>query len=212
MGSHQGSAATADCIDCHSATGGFAAAAAAAKVRPVGLAKAAGPNGGSTTRGPNGLSKAAGGASGAAPFAHAGVTPGSCFTCHQAGGGATAKPAAHLRTALACDACHRTTTWLPAVYAHAGVAPHSCSSCLAPGSATAKPAGHFVTVRACDSCHRGTSTWTPVSYDHLSPRYRPQAGFAPCLECHQGNTEIVLNGISRPSGVTRTPGSTIKKN
>jgi hypothetical protein len=67
-------------------------------------------------------------------------------------------------------------------------------------------------VRACDSCHRGTSTWTPVSYDHLSPRYRPQAGFAPCLECHQGNTEIVLNGISRPSGVTRTPGSTIKKN
>jgi hypothetical protein len=166
MGSHQGSATTADCIDCHSPTGGFAAAAAA-RARPgLGLSKAAGPT--SSVRGPNGLSKAAGTGNDAASgaFTHAGVMPGACASCHQT-----------------------------------------------PGSATPKPAGHFLTLRACDSCHKGTASWTPVNYDHISPRYRAQPGIVRCIDCHTTNTEIVVPGISRPAGSTKTgPGATTKRN
>jgi hypothetical protein len=211
MGSHENSSTTADCIDCHSATGSFAAAAAA-RARPgLGLSRVAGPTNGVTVRGPNGLSKAAGGGPDL-PFAHTGVAPASCASCHVPGGSATAKPAGHLPTTLSCDSCHRTTTWKPAAFAHSGVVPRSCANCHAPGWATAKPTGHFITVRACDSCHHSMSGWTPVSYDHLSPLYRPKPGNVRCIDCHTTNTELVISGISRPAGTSKAPGSTGKRN
>jgi len=213
VGSHQGSAATADCTDCHGTSGSFSGNAIGGAIRKtLGLSRATGDSN-ANVRKPNGLAKAAGTSGGLtdAPFAHAGVTPGSCASCHAAGGGAVAMPASHLRTALSCDSCHRTSTWIPASFAHTGIAIHSCASCHAPGWATPKPSGHFVTVRACDACHQGTSAWTPVSYDHLSPMYRPQPGFARCIDCHTTNTEIVIQGISRPAGQGKTPGTTGKR-
>jgi hypothetical protein len=212
MGSHQGSATTADCTDCHGTTGSFQGNSIGGAIRKtLGLSRATGDSNANVRR-PNGLAKAAGtGGVPDAPFAHTGVAPGSCSSCHAPGGGATAMPAAHLRTALSCDSCHRTTTWIPATFSHASVAAHSCASCHAPGGATSKPSGHFVTVRACDACHQGTSAWIPVSYDHLSPQYRPQAGFARCIDCHTTNTEIVLPGIARPAGTSTKPGATGKR-
>ena len=205
MGSHQGSSTTADCIDCHSPTAGFAAAAAAAaaraKPRPTsGLTVR--PAGGPATPG-QGARPAPGTTllAGTGPFSHLGVAPGSCTSCHRPGGGASAMPGGHLATTLSCNACHRTTAWLPVTYMHAGVGPGHCASCHANTGnwATPKPAAHFVTARSCDVCHHNTSTWLPVMYDHLSPRYRPQTGAVRCVDCHTTNTEMVVRGLVKPA-------------
>ena len=213
VGSHQGSTTSQDCINCHSATGGgFGGAAAAAKAvrlmakptggltaRPgstpsttPGATPAATPAGTpAATTGP--LPRRAGSLAGAGPYSHVGVAPASCASCHRAGGTASAMPGSHLLTALVCSTCHRTTSWAPATYAHAGVGPGHCASCHAgPGTwATPKPSYHFLTARSCDACHHITTSWWPATYDHLSPRYRPQAGIVRCLDCHTTNTEMV---------------------
>jgi len=69
--------------------------------------------------------------------------------------------------------------------------------------ATRKPSAHFVTARACDTCHHRTTTWTPVSYDHLSPRYRPQPGIVRCIDCHTTNTEMMIPSLSGRQGARR---------
>jgi hypothetical protein len=219
MGSHAGSSTTADCIDCHSPTGGFAAAAAAAakaKPRPTSgltMRPAGSPAGaGSKTAPSSGLTKRPGSGSallaGAGPFSHLGVAPGSCTSCHRPGGSASALPGGHLPTSLSCDACHRTTAWLPVTYAHAGVGPGHCASCHAGAGkwATPKPAAHFLTSRSCDVCHHGTSNWLPVMYDHRTPRYRPQVGFVRCVDCHTTNTEMVVPAQAKPAGRKALPG------
>jgi hypothetical protein len=219
MGSHAGSSTTADCIDCHSPTGGFAAAAAAAakaKPRPTSgltMRPAGSPAGaGSKTAPSSGLTKRPGSGSarlaGAGPFSHLGVAPGSCTSCHRPGGSASALPGGHLPTSLSCDACHRTTAWLPVAYAHAGVGPGHCASCHAGAGkwATPKPAAHFLTTRSCDVCHHSTSSWLPVMYDHRTPRYRPQAGFVRCIDCHTTNTEMVVPTLTKPAGRKALPG------
>ncbi|HEX4583796.1 MAG TPA: hypothetical protein VH183_03135, partial [Burkholderiaceae bacterium] len=213
MGSHHGSSTTADCIDCHSSTGGFAAAAAAAakaKPRPTG-GPAVRPSGTpvAPTTGPRG--RAASGAAslaGTGPYSHLGVAPGSCLTCHSAGGGASAMPGGHLPTALSCDACHRTTAWMPVAYTHAGVGPSHCASCHAGAGkwATPKPAAHFLTARSCDVCHHTTTSWLPVTYDHLSPRYRPQRGMVRCVDCHTTNAEMVVPTTAKAIGRKALPG------
>jgi hypothetical protein len=202
MGSHHGSTTAADCIDCHSATGGFAATAAAAartlQAKPrtttgITVRPGAGP---STSGSGSGRSRTL---AGSGPYSHLGVTPGACTSCHSPSGGASALPGGHLPTTLSCDACHRTTAWTPVAYAHTSVGPGHCASCHAgPGTwATPKPAGHFLTMRSCDVCHHSTSAWEPVSYDHLSPRYRPQTGMVRCIDCHTTNTEMVVASPSR---------------
>lgn len=120
-------------------------------------------------------------------------------------------PGGHLPTALSCDACHRTTAWAPAAYAHAGVGPGHCASCHAGVGnwATAKPSAHFVTARSCDVCHHSTSSWKPVMYDHLSPRYVPQAGFVRCIDCHTTNTEMVV-AAARAGGRRAMPGGPVR--
>ena len=53
-------------------------------------------------------------------YAHAGVGPGHCASCHAgAGKWATPKPAKHFVTARSCDVCHHSTSaWLPVMYDH----------------------------------------------------------------------------------------------
>jgi hypothetical protein len=207
-GQHASSTATADCVDCHSPTGGFAAAAAAAArakprpttgvpVRPAGRPSVSGPN----PRATAGTNPSTTLLAGTGPFSHLGVAPGSCTSCHRPGGGASAMPGGHLATTLSCNACHRTTAWLPVTYMHAGVGPGHCASCHAANGkwATPKPAAHFVTARSCDVCHHNTGTWLPVMYDHLSPRYRPQTGAVRCVDCHTTNTEMVVRGLVKPA-------------
>ena len=95
-----------------------------------------------------------------ARFNHAGVTPGTCSTCHN-GKTATGKPAAHIATTAACDSCHKTSAWTPAAFSHTGVAPGACSTCHNGKTASGKPAMHIPTTAACDSCHK-TSAWKPA--------------------------------------------------
>jgi hypothetical protein len=101
-------------------------------------------------------------------------------------------PANHLPTALTCDACHRTSAWLPAIFMHAGVAAGTCASCHTGNWATAKPANHMLTVRSCDACHPGTVSWTPQLYTHFDAVYTPHANSVACLACHASNTEQVV--------------------
>jgi hypothetical protein len=211
MGSHHGSSTTADCVDCHSPTGGFAAAAAAAaKARPQPK-----PTSGVTARPPG--SPAVPGArpgsraallAGSGPYSHLGVAPASCTSCHSLAGGASAMPGGHLPTTLSCDVCHRTTAWSPVTYTHAGVGPGHCASCHAGAGkwATPKPAAHFLTARSCDVCHHTTSSWLPVTYDHLSPRYVPQRGMVRCVDCHKTNAEMVVPTAAKAFGRKAMPG------
>ena len=214
MGSHQGSTTTADCIDCHSATGGFAAAAAAAAKRPLAAAKKAlgGPSGGTRPVVPGPSVRPLAGAaqlSGTGPFSHAGVAQGSCATCHRPGGSAPAMPGGHLPTTLSCDQCHSAFAWLPVRYAHTGVGPGHCASCHAAAGkwATPKPSNHFLTASSCDVCHHSTETWLPVMYDHLSPRYHPVTGFVQCIDCHTNNTQMVVPVSARQAPHSPLPGA-----
>jgi hypothetical protein len=117
------------------------------------------------------------------------VTPGSCATCHN-NVRAPGKPPKHLLTTLSCDACHRSTTWVPANFTHPGVVAGNCASCHTGATAKGIPAGHFVTTRSCDTCHRVTG-WTPaLPYRHLAPSYRQHQPGVACQACHKGNTEV----------------------
>jgi hypothetical protein len=55
-------------------------------------------------------------------------------------------------------------------------------------------------------CHHSTSTWLPVTYDHRTPRYRPQVGIVRCIDCHTTNTEIVVPAHANPAGRKALPG------
>jgi len=173
---------------CHG-TGNFAgAAAAAARARRPIAHVAAGP-----ALRPGGVGVPAPGGGGATtPFTHVGVAPGACASCHAAGGSATAKPASHLPTTLSCDACHRTSAWLPALFTHNGVGAGTCASCHAGNWATAKPASHMLTSRSCDTCHHSTTSWAPITYAHLDTIYSPHPATVRCTDCHMTNTEQVV--------------------
>jgi hypothetical protein len=192
--------------------GGAAAAAAAAKAKAaISLPKRipAPTAGGTTAPGTTGSGAKL---AGTGPYSHLGVAPGSCLTCHSVAGGATALPSGHLPTTLSCNACHRTFAWSPVSYAHAGVGPSACATCHAgpPTWATPKPAGHFVTNRTCSVCHHTTTSWLPVMYDHLTPRYRPQPGILACRDCHTTNTEQVVPGASKAGARRALPGGAIR--
>jgi len=189
VGSHQGSTSSQDCINCHSTSDFGGAAAAAVAKRPFFRMS----NGPAMRPAASGLTTVGGAANLnlAAPFTHIGVVPGTCTSCHSASGAAPALPANHLPTALSCDGCHRTSSWLPAIFAHSGVAVGICATCHMGSWATAKPAAHMLTSRTCDTCHRGTSSWTPQTYSHLDTVYTPHPSNVRCIDCHATNTEQV---------------------
>jgi predicted CXXCH cytochrome family protein len=191
MGSHQGSSTSSDCIQCHSTSnfGGAAAAAVSTSRRPS-MRFSAGPELRPGAGAPAGTGT--GGGVTTQPFTHVGVLPGGCASCHGAGGSATPVPANHLPSNLSCDACHRTSAWLPALFLHNGVAAGSCGSCHTGSWATPKPANHMITARTCDTCHASTSSWSPQTYAHLDTVYTPHPSSVVCTACHLNNTEQVV--------------------
>ncbi len=207
MGSHENSASGDDCIMCHN-TGSFGGAAAAAARARRPIMRAAGPavrprpvdvpgvigiaGGGTVVAGAAGGTTAPAIAAVAGPFTHVGVVPGACASCHAPGGSAMAKPASHLPTALSCDACHRTSAWLPALFTHNGVVAGSCASCHTGNWATPKAANHMLTSRTCDTCHKSTTGWLPPAYTHMDLVYSPHAPSVRCVDCHATNTEQVV--------------------
>ena len=95
-------------------------------------------------------------------------TPKDCTSCHGNGSrlpDATRPSASHIPISSGCEACHRTSGWIPAIFDHATVADRTCASCHNGSTATGKPARHIVTSQGCDACHR-TSAWTPAKFDH----------------------------------------------
>jgi hypothetical protein len=134
-------------------------------------------------------------------FAHTGVVAGSCATCHN-GTGATGPDGNHPASTLGtgatykCDACHRTTAWLPPTFLHTGVTT-GCAGCHKTGFATAPSTTHFITTKVCETCHSSTTAWAPIkSYSHISPYYKAHPSlsmttYADCKLCHIGNNETI---------------------
>jgi hypothetical protein len=197
---HQGRKAGQDCISsgCHKTS--YSQFSNEARVRPV--MRSAVNAGRPRILPADGMPLAMGAGGALAAFDHQGVLPGECQTCHNSQA-ATGQPAKHLVTRVSCDACHRTTAWIPAQFSHQGVTLGQCQTCHNGASATGKAAGHFVTTRSCDACHR-TIGWVPVQYSHLSALYRPQPDKTTCVSCHVTNGEIIprqLRGAPRPKPI-----------
>ena len=101
-----------------------------------------------------------------ATFSHTNVVPGACNTCHN-GSTATGKSAAHFVTTKSCDACHRTTAWLPTTsYSHTAIgfrqhrAGISCSACHTSNNEVI--AWRFAAYRPdCAGCHANQFSQDP---------------------------------------------------
>jgi hypothetical protein len=119
-----------------------------------------------------------------AKFNHAGVSPGSCQTCHN-GSQATGKPPEHLPTQASCDSCHRSSAWRPATgLDHAMfTAATVCASCHNGSMATGRPASHMpVGAANCISCHDvKPAGWKPTKWNHTQLTVAGQ-----CSTCHSG--------------------------
>jgi hypothetical protein len=134
------------------------------------------------------------------PFSHTGVTAGSCATCHTSGyTHIDVKPASHIPTTAACDACHRTTAWLPlkTPYAHTGIAPGTCTSCHTPPytSITVKPANHIPTSYwpSCDACHKSYTSFANARI-HSTAFTSVTAYPGTCAMCHERGNPYGLRG------------------
>ena len=141
---------------------------------------------------------------------HAGVSRGTCASCHngqQAGG----KPQAHMVTTASCDSCHGTNGWRPASgFDHAGVVAGTCASCHNGVRATGTSANHVpyaqvagAATAACDTCHRsGFRAWTPAKvhtsvtivtqcatcHASVKPATPVHAGQTVCENCHKSTS------------------------
>jgi hypothetical protein len=138
-------------------------------------------------------------------FAHTGIAPGSCTSCHN-GSAAVGKPTLHIPTTASCDACHRTgSAWLPLLpaFSHAGVGAGSCATCHVSTypNITAKPTAHVPTTALCDACHHSTVAWLPTTYNH--------AGIPPntCQTCHGGAYPNIVVKPARHIPTTAPAGS-----
>jgi len=182
--SHHGRTTGEDCVHsgCHNRS--YSQFSNFAHVRPILRSALAG---GTPRLLPDGLGQAAGG--GAQAFDHVGVLAGQCQSCHN-GDLATGRPARHIATRLACDSCHRTTSWTPAQYGHQGVLKGQCQTCHDGLQGPGKPSGHFVSARSCDACHR-TIAWVPVNYSHVSPLFKFTPDKTSCVSCHVTNGELI---------------------
>ncbi len=125
------------------------------------------------------------------PYSHAGVAAGSCATCHIASfPSMEAKPASHLPTTAACDACHHSyVTWLPATYNHSGVAANTCATCHG-GAYTGimgKSSNHIPTTLTgllgdeCNYCHSSKTSFATEKMNHGSIQ-------TSCKTCHGSPT------------------------
>jgi hypothetical protein len=180
-GSHNGTAQlTHDCVECHTLKSNFSKFM---RVRPVMRAAVGAAMPRLMPRELVGNAAAKGG------FDHRGVAAGQCVSCHN-GQIARGRPTRHFGPRLSCDACHRSTAWLPAQFTHPANAAGQCAACHNGVDASARPGNHFVSVRSCDACHRPLA-WQPVRYQHLSPAFQPQPDRPTCISCHITNGEVI---------------------
>ena len=112
-----------------------------------------------------------------------------CATCHTAGGGATAKGAAHIPVGTTnCFACHGTVAWLPSKWNHTQLAVAAqCATCHsgafppADGRSTLHTPYQLVSALGtakCDTCHSGFTLWTGIKL------HSKVALSAQCVTCH----------------------------
>ncbi|HUK01269.1 MAG TPA: cytochrome c3 family protein [Steroidobacteraceae bacterium] len=126
--------------------------------------------------GPAGRAAGASLASAAGPFDHRQLAGAACSSCHNDARG-NGRPAGHIPTSTACEACHTTLAWLPVRAVDHTQVKGSCSACHNGALATGKPSSHIASGTACESCHT-TNAWTPARVDH-------RALTAPsCTSCH----------------------------
>jgi len=125
-------------------------------------------------------------------YAHVGVVPGQCASCHN-GTNALGKRATHLPTTASCDACHSNyNTFAPARMNHAAstgpVSAGNCATCHTGAylsiNAQVKPPTHVPTTQQCDTCHRSTTTWATASYTHDA------GAVGNCATCHNSVTAL----------------------
>jgi len=107
-------------------------------------------------------------------------TPRDCASCHGVGTQvrATAKPASHILTTNACDACHTPVAWNPAVNFDHNEVQGSCSSCHNGIQATGKGPTHISTDLDCSVCH-STIGWAGAVFNHVGVT-------TGCAACHNG--------------------------
>lgn len=151
------------------------------------------------------------------PYAHTGIAAGTCSTCH---GGSypnidtkTSMIANHVPTTASCDACHRTTAWVPNIaYAHTGIASGTCASChgnsVNYAGLTKPPANHFPDAvmsmaglpgPECSNCHSSTTSFAVERMNHGTM----QTG---CATCH-ASTSTYLVGTADKITLGRHKGS-----
>lgn len=140
-------------------------------------------------------------------FAHTGVAPGTCATCHN-GTSARGKTNTHIPTTASCDVCHRNyVAFAPANMSHSGttgpVATANCSTCHSGAyvaiNAQAKTATHIATTAQCDTCHTNaaaTLSWATATFNHAtaSPPVADR-----CSTCHNGTTALGKSGTHIPT-------------
>jgi hypothetical protein len=123
-----------------------------------------------------------------ARFSHSGLTA-ACATCHN-NTLAIGKPQKHIATNAPCDSCHTSTFSFDLVRVNHANLTGACADCHNGSAAVGKGQRHFVTSLSCDTCHRTTS-WTPVTFRHLSANYPDHGAARDCSACHIGNSQLI---------------------
>lgn len=144
-------------------------------------------------------------------FNHAGVSPGTCATCH--GVTATGKPSNHVPTILSCDACHTMGgTFATSTFTHSatqGVVAGQCLTChngsYTAWNALAKPSNHIPTSASCEACHATGGTFTTSTFTH-SVTQGVLPGQCASSGCHSG-AYTAWNALGQPAGHVVTTAS-----
>lgn len=107
-------------------------------------------------------------------------TPRDCVGCHTESSRvrATTKTTQHVLTSERCDACHRTSGFIPIMRMDHLEAFGSCASCHDGRRARGKPPDHVPAGEMCDDCHR-TTAFVPAAFSHDSIVDN-------CASCHNG--------------------------
>jgi hypothetical protein len=123
---------------------------------------------------------------------HPPLTGALCVSCHR---GALGKPAGHLLTTDACQACHRTSAWLPVIRVDHLHVRGACVSCHNGINAQRKSVMHIASGQQCESCHT-TNGWTPARFEHAA------AAAGRCAACHDS---VHATGMPAAHIITHEP-------
>ncbi len=146
-----------------------------------------------------------------ATFNHAGVSPGTCSSCHVQGGSATAKPSDHIPTNLSCDSCHTTGgSFTTSTFTHSaaqGIVAGQCTTChngsYAKWNALGKPSNHLPTTLSCNACHATGGSFTTSTFTHSSTQ---GVVTGQCATCHNGSY-VQWNALGKTTNHVATTAS-----